>query len=35
LREPKTEPMMWLPLAQVPFKISSVSLLWSAKHATP
>jgi predicted permease len=26
LREPKTEPMMWVPLAQAPFKISSVSL---------
>jgi predicted lysophospholipase L1 biosynthesis ABC-type transport system permease subunit len=26
LRETKTEPMMWLPLAQAPFKITSVSL---------
>src|SRR5260370_11495652 len=26
LREAKTEPMMWVPLAQAPFKISSVSL---------
>jgi predicted permease len=26
LREPKTEPMMWVPLAQAPFKISSISL---------
>jgi len=26
LRELKTEPMMWVPLAQAPFKISSVSL---------
>ena len=26
LREPKTEPMVWVPLAQAPFKISSVSL---------
>src|SRR5205823_8285941 len=26
LRESKTEPMMWVPLAQAPFKITSVSL---------
>jgi len=26
LREAKTEPMMWVPLSQAPFKISSVSL---------
>jgi predicted permease len=26
LREARTEPMMWVPLAQAPFKISSVSL---------